>query len=66
MKKLQSTLLTLPAIIAAIAISIVTIMGFATLGLAVIGVSFVLVTCATIYHKWQQRQQHNYKVVKEV
>lgn len=52
MKKLQ---LVLSCVIAVIIASFM-FAGFAALGLAIVGISFVLLICATIYRSWLQFQ----------
>lgn len=56
MKNLQSKLVAIFSLILAAAITLFLLMGFATIGLAVIGVSFAILVCSAIYHAWYNRK----------
>lgn len=57
MKNLKAKLIAVLTLIIAISITVFLLMGFATLGLAVIGISFALLVCSAIYHAWNRRKQ---------
>ncbi len=56
MKNFKTQLATVFTFIIAVVIASLLVMGFATIGLFVLGVFFSLLACSAIYHLWQKRK----------
>jgi uncharacterized membrane protein YesL len=56
MKDFKTQLTTIFTFIIAIVITGLLIMGFATIGLFVLGVFFSLIACSAVYHFWHKRK----------